>query len=1235
MPVFARFTLLQQEGLMDNKMITRLFAPTPLRTLLIVPFLTLTVLIVGLVGYLSFRNSEQAVNEVADQLRAETIARIESYVDTFLGTPPRINDLNADTIRERLPAADDPTVLEQHLWEQIHHFDTVSSIYFGNPAGGLVDAGREGAQDSFYVIATEGFSQGILHKYATDQKGNRTELLTTVPNFDARVRPWYTAALDKNGPTWSQVYVLSTGHDLAVAASRPVYDEQQKLLGVVSVDIFLSHLSDFLKSLTIGKTGQSFIIERSGLLIASSADEKPFTAPDEQQTPQRLQVSQSTSPLIRTAAEALTQRFGNYAQINSKQELEFEWAGQRHFVNVAPVYTKDGIDWLIVVVMPEGDFMAHINANNRTTTVLSGLALLTTIIFGYIATGWITQPVSQLKVAAQALAKGEWPPLVNAGRIDEIRELTHAFNQMAEQLQQTLASLTTEIAARQQAEAALQTQLEFVSTLLETIPNPVFYKDRTGQYTGCNRAFEQFIGFSREEIIGKTVHAMGPQDIVVKYHETDQALFGHPGTQTYEWRVLTNSGDERSVIFNKATTKDATGNVTGLVGIITDITERKQMEVRQQELLLEREQLVERLQLILERMPIACILSDPDFHITYWNPAAEQIFGYTAAEAMGKLPHILLVSPEVQPYVEGIQQRLRQGDMNAHGENENLTKDGRTIMCQWHNIPLVSAGTIVGNLGMVQDITERKQAEVALHESQERLDLVVKGAELGTWDWHIPSGQVVFNERWAEMLGYDLAEIEPHVGDWEKLVHPEDLVDVMKVLQAHLTGLTPIYQTEHRLRTKSGEWKWVLDIGKVIVRDEQGQPIRAAGTHQDISEGKLLAERLSEARKMEAVGQLAAGMAHHYNSMLTAIIGFTSLTLDTLPPGDPIAKNLSRVLMTAERAAVLVRQLLAFARKQFLQPKTVILNNLVLSLKEKVESLLNEVIELNLNLAPDLGWVNIDSSQFEHLLLSLISNACDAMPDGGRLTLTTANVSLTPVEADLYQLTAGEYVLLTVRDTGLGLTDEVKAHLFEPFFTTKEVGQGTGLGLAMALGIAKQHGGHLSAEGQPGQGAAFTVYLPQLPSPTPSTPKPAAINLPPGTETILLVEDEPLVREFVDQVLSQLGYTILQAANSEMALQLIADHAECTLQLLLTDLGSPGVSSQALVEQLQVNYPSLKTLFFFEPTGGRDPGVSQPGAALLAKPFRPSILAQKVRAILDGGVRVDLLPAESSVAAKE
>ncbi|MFN8458931.1 MAG: ATP-binding protein [Anaerolineae bacterium] len=376
---------------------------------------------------------------------------------------------------------------------------------------------------------------------------------------------------------------------------------------------------------------------------------------------------------------------------------------------------------------------------------------------------------------------------------------------------------------------------------------------------------------------------------------------------------------------------------------------------------------------------------------------------------------------------------------------------------------------------------------------------------------------------------------------------------------------------------------------------------------RDITEAKLLEEHLQQVQKMGAIGQLAAGMAHHYNSMLTAIIGFTSLSLRTLPPGDPVAKNLERVLGTAERMAVLVRQLLAFAQKQLLQFKTANLNDLVRQLQGELKQMAPPPIEFTLDLAPEAGQVKVDLHQFEYLLRALVSNAVDAMPAGGSLTLTTRNVSLGPIEAGWYELPPGDYVLLTVQDTGIGLTDEVKAHLFEPFFTTKEVGQGMGLGLAMSLGIARQHGGHLLAEGQPGQGAIFMLYLPLVaPPPPPVSPAPAT-----DFTTILLVEAAPGVRKLMTEILTKEGYPVLAAADSPTALQLVTDHPERWPHLLLTPADLPG---RSLAQHLRASHPGLKVIFVVDQ--GEEGTEETETVTFLAKPFKPSNLLQKVWAML-------------------
>jgi len=384
---------MDEEAQMPTRPSDRLFDKIPLITALIAPFITLTVLAVGLVGYLSFRNGQKAVNDVAYRLRNEITQRIYDHLHTFLNTPHQINQVNAGAMNQGLLDAYDSTVLERHFWRQVRIFRPVSSIYFGNTRGGLVNSGREGAADSRYVIVTDGFASGPFRKYATDSLGNRTDILVTVPNFDARTRQWYAGAVERGTAAWSPVYILFTGQDMAIAASRPVYDGQQKLLGVVSTDIFLSQISHFLQNLSIGETGQAFIIERSGLLIASSTDEKPFTEQGGTEAQRRLHADESAISMIRHAAEALNKRSGGYHHITDVQHIEFESDGRCQFLQVLPVPDEHGLDWLIVVVIPQADFMNQINANNHITAFLIVLTLAVAVVISVLTARRITRPI--------------------------------------------------------------------------------------------------------------------------------------------------------------------------------------------------------------------------------------------------------------------------------------------------------------------------------------------------------------------------------------------------------------------------------------------------------------------------------------------------------------------------------------------------------------------------------------------------------------------------------------------------------------------------------------------------------------------------------------------------------------------------------------------------------------------------------------------------------------------------
>jgi PAS domain S-box-containing protein len=390
---------------------------------------------------------------------------------------------------------------------------------------------------------------------------------------------------------------------------------------------------------------------------------------------------------------------------------------------------------------------------------------------------------------------------------------------------------------------------------------------------------------------------------------------------------------------------------------------------------------------------------------------------------------------------------------------------------------------------------------------------------------------------------------------------------------------------------------------------------------RDITEHKQLEEQLLQSQKMEAIGRLAGGVAHDFNNLLTAIMGHVGLALEMLAPDDPARSDIQDIQHTAERAANLTRHLLAFARKQIIKPKILNLNDLILDIDKMLRRLIGADVELVTLPAPDLGRVKVDPGQFEQVLVNLVLNARDAMPKGGKLTIETANVTLDQDNTHRYaEMAPGKYVMLTVSDSGIGISEEVKAHIFEPFFTTKEVGKGSGLGLATCFGIVKQSGGHIWVYSELGQGTTFKICLLRVEETVDSPAKhDASDNLPVGTETILLVEDEVAVRALAAQVLRMQGYTVLTAANGNEALRLAQDQAETEIQLLVTDVVMPQMGGTELADRIRVMRPNINVLFM---SGYTDSAIirhdlPKPGSAFLPKPFLPSMLIHKIRDVLD------------------
>jgi signal transduction histidine kinase/DNA-binding response OmpR family regulator len=470
----------------------------------------------------------------------------------------------------------------------------------------------------------------------------------------------------------------------------------------------------------------------------------------------------------------------------------------------------------------------------------------------------------------------------------------------------------------------------------------------------------------------------------------------------------------------------------------------------------------------------------------------------------------------------------------------------------------------------------------------------------------------------------DLFNIPPHIADekadesrlrWvtDMTQNPLQFLEKVRHLYAH-----PMERSHEELELKDGT---TLERYSSPVVGKNGEYYGRVWTFRDITEHKRFAAQLIQSQRLETVGKLAGGIAHEFNSILTAIIGQSELLFRDLPAGSPLSKNATEISQAAGRAATLTRQLLAYGRKQMLQPETLDLNRIIASMEGIFDNLMGGDVNTHIVAAPGLRAVKADAGQVEQVIVNMAMNARDAMPNGGKLTLETANVSFDQDSVGRYpELKSGDYVMLAITDTGAGMSEKVKTHLFEPFFTTKGVGKGAGLGLSTCYGIVKQSGGHISVYSEPGRGTTFKIYLPQVEGQAQASLQPIASNeLPRGTETILLVEDDPALREMAATLLRRLGYLIWAAPNGIEALSLTQQRTTGHIDLLFTDVVMPHMSGKELADRVRALYPHTKILFSSAYTENAivHQGVLDKGVALLQKPYTPSTLARKLREVLD------------------
>jgi len=541
-------------------------------------------------------------------------------------------------------------------------------------------------------------------------------------------------------------------------------------------------------------------------------------------------------------------------------------------------------------------------------------------------------------------------------------------------------------------------------------------------------------------------------------------------------------------------------------------------------------------------------------------------------------------------------------------------KTGELRWLSDHSFPwLDDAGGVLGTVGVLTDITERKQAEEELRKSEERYRQIVETAHEGVWLIDGAGNTTYANRRMADLLGVRVDDM-PGRSLYE-FMDEEARPAVRAQVERRKGGLAE--QLEFCFRRKDGSRLWAL-LAASPMFDENGTFTGALAMVADITERKLLEEQLLQSQKMEAIGRLAGGIAHDFNNLLGVIIGYGDLLLRRIDEPS-LRPKLEQMVKAGERASVLTRQLLAFSRKQVLEPRVLDLNALVTEMDTMLRRLIGEDIQLVTVVAAALGRVRADPGQLEQVLMNVVVNARDAMPTGGRLTVETANVGLDPPYAAEHPgVRPGPHVMLAVSDTGVGMDPETRRRAFEPFFTTKPAGQGTGLGLATVYGIVRQSGGHIEVYSELGQGTSFKIYLPRVDEEAGATT--AVPTAPParGAETVLLVEDEDALREIASRILEEHGYTVLEARSGPAALEL-ADKHPGPIHVLVTDVVMPQMPGRELAEQLAIRRPSLRVLFMsgYTEQAVLRHGVLSEGTAFLQKPFGPDSFLSKVRQVLD------------------
>jgi PAS domain S-box-containing protein len=830
----------------------------PLRWVLTVPFVLPTIGATVLVGYLSYQSGQRAITDLANQLMQEKGDQITFYLERTLEVPHLVNQLNADSIRlGQLPGLEtqDPAPLEKSLWAQLLRFPDVTSIAFANERGGMVGSGRLYQPESIAmsVYRTPQFAKGIYSLSTTDAQGNLLETKTVAQNYDARTRPWYQTPAQAGKATWSPIYqYVSHLETLGISAGLPIYAPSGKLQGILTADINLKKLNEFLSNLHVSESGQVFIIERSGLLVSSSTNQPLLTT--QAGKGERLKASESRNPTTRETMTQLTNYFGNLTNIEATQQFTIKPSMTPKWVRVIPFKDQYGLDWLIVVVIPKSDFLGTIHANRGTAVLLSLLTLGGAVGLGLLTANRLTARFTELNRISRELASGNLDQrLLTNGLIYELNGLAQTFNQMADQLQQSFDRIKTALAESE----------EKFTIIFHSSPDPITLAVMPeGRYVEANDSFVNLLEYSRQELIGQRFVDLGIWIDLEERAYFHQVLLQQGHVRNLEARFRTRTGQTKIVLLS-AELIEINGETYAL-GIIKDISERKATELALQ-------QSETRYRAIVEDQTELIARFLPDTTLLFVNEAYCRYFGLDREDVIGKSYQPVIYTAD-RDRVAYLMQSTSIDHPTVTIENRVIV-NGSIRWMQWVNRMLFDPqGNFTEFQSVGRDITQLKQTEEALRKSEATLLQAQRIARVGSWEFDLATQNLTWSEELFRISGLDPAQSQPSYAELVAMIPAEDW-DILSTAMNQSIADGSFYEVEHRLCRPDGTIAHVISKGQVVF-DGQQQVFKLYGTVLDITERK---------RAEAEIQQLNQQLTHRVSELQTLF--------DVLPIGVAIGED--------------------------------------------------------------------------------------------------------------------------------------------------------------------------------------------------------------------------------------------------------------------------------------------------------------------------------------------------------